>query len=492
MSTAAQSATEHAALGRKAVWKLARRLKRGGSPWALEYFKACLGPAEVRLGALLVSAHAPDPSTLSPKRSAATDLLHFLLAAGMGLGMLLMVLLRFTSKPAGTSVGAPGQTLLAVHGEWSNRTRHLLSRVHIDLQPEAIIVLGRPQMSLADVARRWKQELPSGLPPLLVPQSWWAFLLATPALPVLLARGFRHLRHAPLRPPLREHAALSFRVMLGSVQQQWWRLHGGQGAEVLFGHTGLGDTTQLELQMQLQNCSTAHVIHGICTGPNFVGFSSRAIFQCGADADQYGALGHYGQCESPPAKQPKWLRGSQGVLLLTNLAHPMNPGYQQHGIADELAVINMAVELANRLGADAQPMHWRPHPVIGALPQTEQQALRDRAMALGLKEVPAAQDWLALAPRMRWVFTTPSTTLVELLRQGCLPLLLDPQDSVHDGAASRLPLRCKKANEDCQRSLEALDSDNDFQAMQLAAWNAVRPADVAPLVRSTATAHFQP
>ncbi len=491
MSTIANSATKHAALGRKAAWQLARRLKRGGSPWALEYFKVCLGPAEARLGALLISAPVPDPSSLGLKRSAATDLLHFALALSMAMVMLLMLLLRFTNRSVGTNVGATGQTLLAVHGEWSNRTRHLVSRIHKDLQPDAIIVLGRPKAPMADVARRWQQELPSVLPPLLVPHSWLAFLRVTPAFPGLLARGFSYLRNAPLRPPLREHAALTFRVILGSVQQQWWRLHGGQGAEVLFGHTGLGDTTQLELQMQRQNCSTTHVIHGICTGPNFVGFSNRAIFQCGADADQYSALSHYGYCEAPQAKQPKWSRGSQGVLLLTNLAHPMNPGYQQHGIVDELAVMDMAVDLVKRLGADVQSMYWRPHPLMSTLRPAEQQILRDRAVALGLKEVYAAQDWLALATRMRWVFTTPSSVLVELLRHGCLPLLLDPQDSVHDGVASLLPLRCKKANEDCKRSLDKMDSDYDFQALQVAAWNAVRPADLSTLVRSTATSHFQ-
>lgn len=480
MTQATTTGVEHAVRGRRAVWEMARLLTPDASPWTLEYFKACLGLSETRLGALLTPSSTANMARAVPfRRAALSDLLHFWLAVGIGLVMLIKVLCQFSRRHAAGELAEPGQTLIAVHGEWSNRTRHLLIRLKSDLQPAAIVVLGRPQRPLPQVISSWTGELGIAPPPVVVPLSWKAFRSCAPQIPRMLATGLRELRRTPLRPAVREHGAIAFRVLLGLIQQHWWQTHGARGVQVFFGHTGLGDTMQLERQMQRQACTTAHVVHGICTGPNFVGFSNYAFFQCGADADQYAELRHYGHCDAPPADMPVWQRGSQGMLLLSNLAHPMNSGYQAHGIADELGLMQATVALAIRLGVSADSLYWKPHPLMAALPIQQRQTLEKKARALQLRIVTPGQDWHALALRMRWVFTTPSTTIVDLLRLGCLPALIDWQGSVQDGAAARLPFHCAKTHATPGPLLAPPATDQPLESLQHLAWSAVRPADVS-------------
>jgi hypothetical protein len=465
-----------AAVGRAAVWQLASQIKRGCSPWQLEYFKACLGQTEPRLGDLIVSSRMTNLADLPGERSAAIDFFHLSISAVLGLGMLLLQLIRFTDRRLNTLACIPGQTLLALHAEWSNRTRHLLTRINVDLHPSAIVVLGRPKLALSTVIRRWKRELDREPPPLLVPQSWASFFAVIRLLPCIFLRGFEELRRAPIRPTLREHSALAFRVFLGSVQQNWWQAHGVRDAEVLFGHTGLGDTTQLELEMQSKNCKTKHFLHGVCTGPNFVGFSDYAYFHCGLDARRYGELEHYRYCIAPPARLPSWKRGNRGILLVSNLAHPMNPGYRAHGVSDEVALLHFVVSLSEKMGPNASALYWKPHPIIKNLPINDQKLLREKAAALKIIELSSDQEWLTIASTVRWIFITPSTTIVDLLREGCLPLLLDWQGSAYDGVAAKLPIKCPLELQQCLSMLEFFDRDQNFQSAQVTAWAVIQPA----------------
>lgn len=388
--------------GMTVAWELARRLDRDSSPWELEWMKACLDDrAEIR-GGVGGIRHA--------------------IAVAVAVLVLLKTLLQWGGRSR--SIAPNAKLVVAVHGEWSNRTRHLLSRVGHDLQPAAIVMLGRPEGSLEALGTTWLERTGSPMPPVHAPLSWAAARAAAGRLSSLLAEGWREARSARCRPPLREHAALVFRVLLGAIEAEWWRQNGVRDACVIFGHTGTADTHQLERQMQSQGCRTVHSVHGLCEGPNFVGFSTVAFFRSGADARLYGPLGQYGACAAPAAAWTEPLTGEAGLLLFTNLAHPMRAGYRERGIADEIAVLEAVSRGAQLHGQGTTPMRWKPHPTIDGLPKAEQQRLRSTARELGFDEI---TDWQAVdlaARAARWVLTTPSSMAVELLGLGRLPIVI--------------------------------------------------------------------
>lgn len=489
--------------GREMVWEQAKALSTQSSPWDIEYFKAQLGEPELLLGGADTLAGQCEtladgqtlalPATpqtlqlrslrqalrhrgLTPPSSplqAWADRCHFAAATTLAAAMLLVYLLRFTRQ--GSALPATGGLLVAVHGEWSNRTRHLLGQIGPGLAPAAILLLGRPQTDLDTLRQTWTTQLASQLPPAVVPASAAAAWRALPQLLVQLRQGLGKVVAAPYRPPLREHAAIVFRVLLGGIMARWWQEHGTAGGTVLLGHTGTGDTVQLERALQRKGSRTVHVVHGLCTGPNFVGFSEQAIFRCGHDARQYSALQQYGHCVAPTGVAPALQRGEHGLLLLTNLAHPMNPGYRAGGIADELQVLQDTAALAAELGQQAVPLCWKPHPAIRLLPAEEQRQLRTRARALGFSEVTDQEASSTIARSARWVFTTPSTVAMDLLSVGCLPIVLDWQGTATEGALGQMPCRVSRV-EDLRSTISSLLTFEAYSAAYHDAWQQIEPA----------------
>ena len=499
---------EAAQRGRALVWQQAKALSPQSSPWELEHVKAALGQPETLLGgadhlaalcAQLTDGQTQDiplaPNTLNRRclwhalrargldggpqprqRQTWADRLHFLAASVMAIAMLLMYLVRFTRRSQPRLGPAGPAPLIAVHGEWSNRTRHLLAQLGPDLAAPAILVVGRPQTSLNTLQKLWSAQLNSdSLPALVVPASAAATWRALPQLLTSLGQGLAQTAATPYRPTLRDHAALVFRVLLGGVMGQWWRDHGPADATVLFGHTGTGDTAQLEKAMQDKNGQTAHVVHGLCTGPNFVGFSNRAHFHCTLDARRYGALQQYGHCSAPRAPMPPIQRGHNGLLLLTNYAHPMNPGYQARGLTDELQLLRSVAQLAVDIGAPAQPLQWKPHPAIRQLPSDQQAALRSEAQALGYVEITDHTQSLPAARGALWVFTTPSTMAVNLLSAGCLPIVVDAQASASDDAVGQMP-SCFRTIDEVGASLPNWQTQAAYAAMFQTVWERFGPA----------------
>lgn len=472
------------------------------SPWELEYFKASLGDPETITGIAEIfskSCHGAADSRLHlclpgrfqnlrtiihtfarkgmPVRAttikALLDRFRFIFASLIAMLTLSLYLVRYTRH--NTKMPSEAGLLVAVHGEWSNRTRHLLEQIDAAFSPDAILVIGYPRISLPGLRKLWTRALDKELPELCVPASINAAIRALPDMLGLLRKGFYLNVSQPYLPPIRDHAAIVFRVLLGSVMEQWWKKNGIQNATVFFGHTGTADTTMLERAQQADKNVTVHAVHGLADGPNFIGFSNQAIFKCGYDAQLYDRLGQYGTCLSQPVPKPEVSRASHGLCILTNFAHPMNPGYCAHGIEDELKVLRDVSEVARTLGEKMQPMYWKPHPITASLPDQLQNVLHDEAGRLGYGLVSQTSPLVEIARQVRCVLCTPSTVAIDLLAAGYLCIVLDWQGGSADTAPMQFPT-CVKNTDGLVELLKRLDSDAEYRNAYNAAWEKLTPS----------------
>jgi len=425
------------AQNRSRAWEWSRRaVETTASVWRLEWIKAAVALAEDRLDPL------PPPYE---KRSPVVSRWRIALAMVVGFVIAVGYLLRQRGG-AGQAKLLPDITrIAAIHAEWSTRTRHLLTAIDTaDPAVGAIILLGRLRRTPEETATLWKRSRPGSRVaslPLLLPMSPRTCLAALRDLPGLLQEGVASSSYMPLALSFREQVAISFRVVLGSVAARWWKDNRvGPSTEVFFAITGTADTTLLEYAIQQTGGLTVHALHGQATGPNFAGVSNLALFRSRHDAAAYSQLGCYGRCEVQSVPQPKPRRGKAGLLLLSNLAHPMNPDFRRQPLRNELALLACAGSSARQLGAAARPLLWKPHPVIAELPEEMRATLRAAAFQEGFTELPPEADPLSAAADCRWVLTSPSTVALDLLRSGYLSVVLDPQGSVLDTALAGLPL----------------------------------------------------
>jgi len=231
--------------------------------------------------------------------------------------------------------------------------------------------------------------------------------------------------------------------------------------EVVFGITGTADTTQLERAIQSAQTRTIHAVHGQATGPNFFGISDMAYFRTGYDAKAYRKLKSYGECVAvtSPMKEPAL--GERGALIMTNLSHPMNPEYASLGVQRDVSVLRAIAAAIARFDGFSGPKKWRPHPIIGQLPDSHQRVLRSVAQDCGFIEVNSADPMLNQAREARWVFTTPSTVASEALAEGILCVIIDPACMLTDEALSMLP----KADTDPDTILPPLSRLGNHQSM---------------------------
>jgi len=493
--------------GRAQAWRLAHALGPDASPWDIEYFHACLGAREMDLGyaseiASACDGAAPDghivtcavpEAGIEPRsaavalagrghavegawRRAAIDRLAFTLAAGGAFLALCGYVLRASLQRlrSGGRTPSDAQVGLCVHGEWTNRTRHALAAIAAHGEPGFVVCLGRLKQSAAAVAAQWAAQ---GVKPRCVinPLSIGSTIAALPRMAGLLAEGFAAAPRRPVMPSLREHVAMVFRVLLGAASARWWSTHGPAARTIVFGHTGTADTVMLERSMQQRNARTVHLVHGLATGPNFLAFSDRAVFRSGHDAAQYRELASYAACEHQDAPRPAVRRGRSGIFLLTNLAHPMNPRFAAHGIEDEVQLLRHVAAAASALGDRARPLLWKPHPVIAALPPEMAARLREEARSLGFEETVTGRSNAEVAAGVRWVITSPSTVSVDLLAEGILSIVLDPQHSLFDSTMTLFPGAVQPLDA-LAVLLQELDNDAEYAGAFEHTWHRVLPA----------------
>lgn len=450
------------------------RIPDGGtgiSAWRLEWIKAALVLADEQLTPL------PAPGMRQVVLRAS---LCGLGALAAGTALFMLYVLRRRAGAGQPSLPASAARLASLHGEWSSRTRHLLSALDVAEPPvEAILLLGRLNSRPEEVAALWSKARPGCVAaalPLIEPMSPRAVGAALCDLPGLLRCGLAEASQAPLTLGFREQTAIAFRVLLGAVAARWWaRQAAGIPHEVIFANTGTADTTLLERAIQRTGGRTVHAVHGQATGPNFAGISDLALFRCRHDATTYETLGCYRACAVQPALEPRPRRGKTGLLLLSNLAHPMNAGFRETGIKDEMNLLNLVADVARSLGPIATPLLWKPHPVITKLPIETQTELRSTAKALGFVELGADSKIELVAASCHWVVSSPSTVTLDLLQAGVLCVILDPQGTLLDTAIQFLPIADTEGPE-LEKVLLSLSRFEEYSQKFGGAWNSIEPA----------------
>lgn len=367
------------------------------------------------------------------------------------------------------------QVALAVHGEWSNRTRHVLGLCRETSTSPVVLVLGRPRASLRHTARLWQGQPGLAAAVLVRPFSPWSALRSAGRALRLCAAGYRLAPRQFHRPRFSEQVAMAYRCFLGAASAHWWRHSGAPVRTVVYGHTGLADTTLLEEAQQRTGASTVHAVHGISSGLNFVGRSSVGLFRCVHDARWHEELGGYGACQAKSAQPPGPARGGRGMLFLSNHLHPMNPWFRAFGAEDELRALGQVAAAADLLGVPRGEVVWKPHPVFASLPAAVRESVLARVDALGLRSWPDGAP-LSEAARFRIVLSTRSTAALDVLRLGILPVILENREVTHADALSNFPLQARDAGM-LGSAIAALDRAG-MPALMADCWRRVGPADV--------------
>jgi hypothetical protein len=458
-------AAERAALdaaqarGRAVAWDAYAALAGASEAWQLEWGKAPLGEGEVALGfavqvadaclqarseeIIAVRAPAACLSRAATERALRARGLRvdggdgfaaaaFVLACGAALLAWLGTLLR----TFGEAMPLPAAPLaLAVHGEDATRTRHVLALLRE--RPQApVLVLGRPRASAATHAADFARQ--AGLASVQVsrPFDLRAAGASLPRALALLAEGARLAAAAPWRPPFALQAGMAYRVLWGAAAARWWERTRPAIAVVAYGHTGLADGTLLERAQQAAGARTVHAVHGVSAGLNFAGRSSLAVLRCAHDAGWHARLGGYGATRSARAARPALRPATGPVVVMTNLAHPMNLHWRAAGVVAEVEALQAVADALDAAG-DAATRYWQPHPALARLPAADRDALAAAAVRLGF----AALAPGTLAPDApRRVVCTPSTVALELLAAGHLPVVLAPQPPDPASALAHWPL----------------------------------------------------
>tara|TARA_R110002049_G_scaffold23781_3_gene84435 strand:+ start:40238 stop:41713 length:1476 start_codon:yes stop_codon:yes gene_type:complete len=401
-----------------------------------------------------------------------------LIAFAFFVGYLTMIRVRHRSAPLPDNV----DRIAAVHGEWSNRTKHVLEAIpKADPPVQAILIVGRQTVCQTMVAAMWSEKLPQleGLC-ILTPVSFGAAMAALRDIPALLREGFSAAIAAEHLLGPRGELALSFRVFLGATNGRWWEQQSaGRSVEVLFGCTGTADTTLLERAIQQQAGRTVHLVHGQAIGPNFAGLSDYALFKSKFDADSYDRLGCYKNCDVQMGDRPEVRRGTSEVLLLSNFAHPMNQGFRRSGLTDELNLLACVSRAAKLTMREDVSLIWKPHPVTLDLDTKLLNKLRCSAKALGFRELPSDTSLDKASENARWVICSPSTAAIDLIQIGTLSIVLDPQHTTVGTAISTFPGLDSLQPEALAALMAELDCPDVYEATLDKAYSSIQPA--APL-----------
>lgn len=488
-------------LGRAKLARLFNATQTPPSTWQLELTKSLLGEGELALGlAEIIADRCAANSTLPIAMLVPRGLLQLrtvvgamrerglvvtsapfntvreqvlcLAAATIGLAMMLWTIARCSLERR--RAPCDRRIVIAVHGEDSNRTRHVLALLGDGDEKVRVIVLGRPRASLARLRKAWASAWRNDALELERPHDIAAAIAAAPTIRASLVLGTSLISGLPWLPGIAALSGTIYRECMGLVSAQWWQAAPSLGGSIIYGHTGLADTTHLELAQQASGCVTIHAVHGLSDGLNFVGRSNVAVFRCKHDAQWHERLGGYGKCQSVAMAQPAYMHGGGRLLLLSNYLHPMSLWFRMHGARDEIRAldeVSRAVELSS-LGWSA--LVWRPHPVFSV------HSVGLRGLVLAAAEHRGFYKWTeaegsADGSQPAQVVCTPSSVAMDVMMAGSMPLVLDLQGMNPSCAIRRLPFVAVNAAELASCLVTAADPTHGEHAFA-AAWRDIGPS----------------
>ncbi len=369
--------------------------------------------------------------------------MRFLAAALAGLVTWKLALVR---DPGGGGLPGEAKALFAVHPEETNRTGHVLRLLAAEAPRTPLILLGRPTAGRAAALALLDRN---GLTPAGVarPYDWRSATVSGPRFIASLKAGMAMAADAPFDIPFREQAAQVFRRAMGLAGEAWWARRGLKPRAVVFGHNGLADTAPLERAMQAGGARTVHWLHGLTAGHVYVGASDALVTQCGHDADWHGALGGYGSARAFPLPRPVFRSGGDGMVVLTNFTHPVHPTFAIHGARDELGLMQVIAQAADRLKLPRAAVVWRPHPVLYTLAEGVQEAVRASLAAHGFRAWPSGERAFERVAAFGVIVSTPSGAALDALRLGRLPVIAAPDPIDPDHVLARFPLVGRTAEE---------------------------------------------
>jgi hypothetical protein len=256
----------------------------------------------------------------------------------------------------------------------------------------------------------------------------------------------------------------------------WWEDQTATPGFVIYGQSGLADTSMLEAAQQNGGCRTVHWVHGLSGGWNFAGNSSLGLFKCGHDADLHSGLPEYGETDFLALPKPAFRVGSgEKWLLLTNYAHPSNP-FHTHGSTDlEIGIVRMAAEAAAKADVSPTDLIWRPHPAFWSLSEAVRGRILKSVSDTGVR-MPDRQDEAPRYGDFRTILCTLSTVAIDILTDGILPVIVTPHAIDAESAYAGFPFRAANSGQIAD-AVESL-SDPVLAASSFEqAWLRIRPGN---------------
>jgi hypothetical protein len=337
------------------------------------------------------------------------------------------------------------RVVAAVHGERSNRTKHVIAALRSSAPDTPVLVLGRPRLPL-DRVRKLMREDGLAMAPLARPYDMRALFGSLCTIPQLMVNGMRALNQHSGRTTTDDLARIVYRVLLGEASASWHRRAGPRSQVVVYGHTGLADTTLLELAQQRTGARTVHWLHGLTAGQHWAGLSSIGLFLCAHDARWYGHLGGYRRSVALGTAPPPFKGRGSGWLLLSNLVHPMSLAYQKNGVEGELRLLDLVAGAARQAAVEPKTVTWKPHPIYAFEQENVRRVVEEKIDELGFDRWPADLP-LTEAAAFEVILSTPSTAALDVLRLGKLPILITEEKIEEGSAIGELPLIARSITE---------------------------------------------
>lgn len=380
--------------------------------------------------------------------------------------------------------------LLAVHGEWSNRTKHVWHALVKSQAIPPVIILGRPRKAFSALRSEIfnRTEIAEKDLTLVWPFDGLSGLLALRSFFSVVLGGFRAINKlyeiSGWEPVFRDLVSMSYRVFMGQTSRIWWNRQHVSVGRVIYGHTGNADTTLLERAQQESGARTIHLFHGVSSGHNFFGYSDVAICQNEHDTRLTRSLGGYKEVTCIKSPRPEVMSSGDGFLLLSNLLHPSNQYFQVHGPQGEFRLWRDVSAAVDRIGLSRCAVTWKPHPQFYSLADSVQCEVLDRLGEVGFSLWDKKKSYDNVVS-YDVVLSTVSTTIIDLLRFGRAPMVYAWPPFDQALFASRTPPELLVSNiEEIEKAYHLLKNQQDHTRLFFQFWSELEPSVLPAIERS--------